>query len=106
MRVLVVEDEESLAHRLKNVLESDKYHTELAFDGQMGLEKALIEEYDSIISSAAPPISILKSLGIAISSMIFRTSLVVARRSRPATSMETVTLRSWSSRLITVGAVS
>ena len=49
MRVLVVEDEESLALRIKNVLESDNYHTEVAFDGKDGLELALAEEYDLII---------------------------------------------------------
>jgi DNA-binding response OmpR family regulator len=49
MRVLIVEDEESLALRVKNVLESDKYHAEVAFDGQTGLELALTEEYDLII---------------------------------------------------------
>jgi DNA-binding response OmpR family regulator len=49
MRVLVVEDEEALALRLKNVLESDKYYVEVAFDGQLGLEMALTEEYDLII---------------------------------------------------------
>ena len=48
MRVLIVEDEETLALRLKNVLESDKYHVEVAFDGQIGLENALNEEYDLI----------------------------------------------------------
>ncbi len=49
MRILVVEDEEALALRLKNVLESDKYYVEVAFDGQIGLEMALTEEYDLII---------------------------------------------------------
>jgi DNA-binding response OmpR family regulator len=49
MRVLIVEDEEALALRLKNVLESDKYHAEVAFDGQTGLEMALTEEYDLIV---------------------------------------------------------
>jgi DNA-binding response OmpR family regulator len=49
MRVLIVEDEESLALRVKNVLESDKYHAEVAFDGQTGLDLALTEEYDLII---------------------------------------------------------
>jgi DNA-binding response OmpR family regulator len=66
MRVLVVEDEESLALRLRNVLESDKYHTEIAFDGQMGLEKALLEEYDLIILDILLPkmdgINVLKEI--------------------------------------------
>jgi DNA-binding response OmpR family regulator len=66
MRVLVVEDEEALALRIKNVLESDKYQTEVAFDGQDGLEKALVEEYDLIILDILLPgidgIQILKEI--------------------------------------------
>lgn len=49
MRILIVEDEESLALRIKNVLESEQYHVEVAFDGEQGLELALTEEYDLII---------------------------------------------------------
>ncbi len=49
MRILVVEDEESLALRIKNVLESEKYHVDTAFDGRDGLEQAMIEEYDLLI---------------------------------------------------------
>jgi len=66
MRVLVVEDEEALALRIKNVLESDKYQAEIAFDGQDGLEKALTEEYDLIILDILLPhidgIQILKEM--------------------------------------------
>ena len=66
MRVLIVEDEESLAIRIKNVLEHDKYHAEVAFDGQIGLEMALSEEYDLIILDILLPhidgIQILKEL--------------------------------------------
>jgi DNA-binding response OmpR family regulator len=49
MRILIVEDEESLALRIKSVLESEKYHPEVAFDGRNGLEQALTEEYDLVI---------------------------------------------------------
>jgi len=49
MRILIVEDEESLASRIKSVLESEKYHPEVAFDGRNGLEQALTEEYDLVI---------------------------------------------------------
>ncbi len=66
MRVLIVEDEESLALRIKNVLESDKYHAEVAFDGQIGLEKALSDEYDLMILDILLPhidgIQILKEM--------------------------------------------
>lgn len=49
MRILVVEDEESLALRIKDILESENYHVEVAFDGRNGLEKAMMEEYDLVI---------------------------------------------------------
>ena len=49
MRVLVVEDEESLALRIKNILESEKYKVDVAFDGQDGVELALTEEFDLLI---------------------------------------------------------
>jgi DNA-binding response OmpR family regulator len=66
MRVLVVEDEESLALRIKYILESEKYHPEVAFDGREGLEMALSEEYDLIILDILLPhidgLQILKEL--------------------------------------------
>jgi DNA-binding response OmpR family regulator len=49
MRILIVEDEESLALRIKTLLESEKYHVETAFNGEDGLELALTEEYDLLI---------------------------------------------------------
>ena len=49
MRILIIEDEESLAIRIKDILESEKYQVEMAFDGKRGLDLALSEEYDLII---------------------------------------------------------
>jgi DNA-binding response OmpR family regulator len=49
MRILIVEDEESLALRIKDILEKEKYQVETAFDGKSGLDLALREEYDLII---------------------------------------------------------
>ncbi len=66
MRILIVEDEESLALRIKSVLESENYHVEVAFDGDDGVEKALTEEYDLLILDILLPkldgISVLKAL--------------------------------------------
>lgn len=66
MRILIVEDEESLAQRIKAVLESEKYTAETEFDGENGLEKALTEEYDLIILDILLPrlngLEILKEL--------------------------------------------
>ena len=64
MRILVVEDEESLALRIKNILESEKYKVDVAFDGQDGIELALTGEFDLLILDILLPrldgISILK----------------------------------------------
>jgi len=49
MRILLVEDEESLARRIQNTLKSEKYHVEIALDGSDGLDLILSEEYDLII---------------------------------------------------------
>ncbi len=66
MRILVVEDEESLALRIKNILESEHYHAEVAFDGMDGLDKALTEEYDLVVLDILLPklngIEVLKEI--------------------------------------------
>jgi len=66
MRILIVEDEESLALKIKNVLESDEYQAEVAFEGEEGLEQALMEEYDLLILDILLPgldgIQILKEV--------------------------------------------
>jgi DNA-binding response OmpR family regulator len=66
MRILIVEDEESLALHIQNILQNEKYTAEVAFDGNAGLEKALVESYDLIILDIMLPGSdgfqILKTL--------------------------------------------
>jgi len=49
MRILIVEDEESLALQIRETLNSEKYQAETCFNGEEGLEQALVEEYDLII---------------------------------------------------------
>jgi DNA-binding response OmpR family regulator len=49
MRILVVEDQEPLANRIKDVLERERYQVEIALDGNTGLEQALLEEYDLVV---------------------------------------------------------
>jgi two-component system, OmpR family, response regulator MprA len=49
MRILVVEDEESLALKIKSILESEQYNVNVAFDGETGMEDALAGEFDLII---------------------------------------------------------
>jgi DNA-binding response OmpR family regulator len=66
MRIIVVEDEEALALRIKSILESEKYQVSVAFDGSDGLELALTEEYDLLVLDILLPgvggIEILKEL--------------------------------------------
>lgn len=66
MRILVVEDETALAMRVKNVLESEHYNVQTAFEGNEGLEQALTEDYDLIVLDILLPgvdgIKILREL--------------------------------------------
>ena len=48
-RILIVEDEESIAELEKDYLELSGFEVEVANDGDSGLEKALQEEYDLLI---------------------------------------------------------
>ena len=49
MRILIVEDEEKIAHFLKESLEAEYFAVDLAKDGERGAHLALINDYDLII---------------------------------------------------------
>jgi DNA-binding response OmpR family regulator len=49
MRILLVEDEERLAHRLARVLDGEGYATETVEDGRSALAHALAEPFDLLI---------------------------------------------------------
>ncbi|QID32399.1 response regulator transcription factor [Pampinifervens florentissimum] len=49
MRVLLVEDDTSLATALKELLEQEGYRVRLVLDGKRGLDLALSEEFDLIL---------------------------------------------------------
>lgn len=49
MKVLVVEDEETVAEYLKRILESEHHEVDIAYDGMSGYEKAANMPYDVII---------------------------------------------------------
>jgi heavy metal response regulator len=49
MTILVIEDEIKITRFIKKGLEMEHYTVETAYDGQEGLEKALINNYDLII---------------------------------------------------------
>ena len=66
MRILVVEDEVSLAELIEDRLKSEKYTVDLSFDGEDGLYNALMGIYDLIILDIMLPklngIEILKKI--------------------------------------------
>jgi DNA-binding response OmpR family regulator len=49
MAILVVEDEKKLADILKRALKNERYSVDVAYDGEVGLEKALKNNYSLII---------------------------------------------------------
>ena len=48
-KILIVEDEVAIAELEKDYLELSGFEVEVAADGQVGLKKALTEDYDLII---------------------------------------------------------
>ena len=66
MRILVVEDEESLAELVANRLKKEKYSVDISLDGAEGLYNALMDVYDLIILDIMLPgvngIEILKEI--------------------------------------------
>lgn len=55
MRILVVEDEKKVASFIKKGLEEELFHVDIAGNGKEGLDRALHEEYDLIISDIMMP---------------------------------------------------
>jgi len=49
MRILIVEDEKKLAENIKKKLQLELFSVDWIADGEIGLDQALIEEYDLII---------------------------------------------------------
>ncbi len=55
MRILIIEDEESLARNISDILTKEGYLTEIASDGEQGLKKGLNEEYNLMILDILMP---------------------------------------------------
>jgi DNA-binding response OmpR family regulator len=55
MRILIVEDKEALALHIQEILNKEHYKAEVAFDGNDGLEQALVESYDLYILDVMLP---------------------------------------------------
>ena len=66
MRILIVEDEESLAELVANRLKKEKYIVDISSDGEEGLYNALMDVYDLILLDIMLPgvdgIEILKEI--------------------------------------------
>jgi DNA-binding response OmpR family regulator len=66
MRILVIEDERKVARFLEQGLREEKYTVDVAFDGEEGLDRALNEAYDLIITDVMMPkksgIDVIKAL--------------------------------------------
>ena len=66
MRILIVEDEESLAELVANRLKKEKYIVDVSLDGEEGLYNALMDLYDLILLDIMLPgvdgIEILKEI--------------------------------------------
>ena len=66
MRILIVEDEKSLAELVSNRLKKEKYSVDISLDGEEGLYNALTDTYDLILLDIMLPnvngIEILKEI--------------------------------------------
>lgn len=56
MRILIVEDEESLASLVANRLKKEKYIVDVSYDGEDGLYNALTDAYDLILLDIMLPL--------------------------------------------------
>ncbi len=55
MRILIIEDEKKVARFLEQGLREDGYTADVALDGEEGLQKALSEAYDLVITDIMMP---------------------------------------------------
>jgi two-component system, OmpR family, response regulator len=49
MRILIIDDEHQFARNIQKYLLLEKYAADIAFDGEKGLEMALLNEYDCVV---------------------------------------------------------
>ncbi len=54
-RILVIDDERSIRNTLKDILEYEKYEVDLAEDGNKGIEKVHLAEYDIVLCDIKMP---------------------------------------------------
>lgn len=55
MRILIIEDEESLAKNISDILTKEGYKTDISFDGESGLKKGLSNDYNLLILDVLLP---------------------------------------------------
>jgi len=56
LRILIVEDEKDLAMILSELIEMDGYYTDVAYDGESGLDNAMTGIYDLILLDVMLPV--------------------------------------------------
>jgi CheY-like chemotaxis protein len=54
-KILVIDDERAIRNTLKDILEFEGYHVEVAENGKVGLEMALGAKYDLIYTDIKMP---------------------------------------------------
>lgn len=66
MRILVIEDEKKVARFVEQGLREEKYDVDVAFDGEEGLQRAMTDSYDLVITDVMMPkksgIDVIKEL--------------------------------------------
>ena len=55
MRVLIIEDDVNIANYLRESLQAEGFHVDIAFDGATGIERALGTDYDAITLDVIMP---------------------------------------------------
>lgn len=55
IKILIIDDEKSIRHTLKEILEYEKYHIEEAENGKVGLEKLKEEDFDVVLCDVKMP---------------------------------------------------
>ena len=73
-RILIIEDETSIAELEKDYLELSGFEVELEEQGDVGLERALNEDFDLLILDLMLPGMDLRSAGVFASPRIHRSS--------------------------------
>lgn len=97
MRILIVEDEFSLADALREILKKEKYTVDISTDGQDGLDQALTGIYDAIVLDVMLPemngfqvLESLRSEGIETPVLMLTAKASLTTRCADLTAVQTI----------------